>query len=116
MGEFLGGRNDYGLDFRGETTVRIRNGAFGLEIEHIPYSSYYMLDTKRLAGVDSQVVVLYDPDVVHPRNGLAYYLQTLPVGEESPLVLIDAHGDDDLVEHSQGSFQNVEMSCGKGVE
>ena len=116
MGELLGSRNYYRLDIRSKLAVCICNRAFGLEIDHVPDTSDDMMDTQLAALVDRKVVILDDADTFHACCSLPDDVHSFFVREESPLVYIDSHGNDNLIEHRQGSLENVQMSCSERVE
>ena len=116
MRELLGGRDDDRLDLRRDTAVGIGDSALVLEVEHIAHAAHYVLDTELTAGVDGQAVVLDNPDTVKSGDSLPDDIHPLVHVEEPALILVDTNGHDHLVEHGQGAFQDIEMSCGKGIE
>lgn len=116
MCELLGSRDYDGLDVWSQLAVGIGYRSLCLEIDHIPYPSYYMLYTQFLAGVDGKVVIFYHPYSLKPCSGLADDLHPLVCAEEPVLVDIDTYGYDYFIEHGQGTFQYVQMPCGKRVE
>lgn len=107
MGEFLGGRNDYGLDFGGQAAIGIGNGTLGLEVDHIPYAAHDVAYAQFAAGVDGEVGIFDDPYVGHAGSGTANYFEFLLVGEEAAFVLVDTHGDYDLIEHGEGASKDI---------
>ncbi len=116
MRELLRRRYNDGIYFRSKFSVRISNGAFGLEIYHIAHASDYMIDTQFLASIHSQIVVLYDAYTVEPLDYLTDNVYTLVHIKETALVLIDSHSDHDFVKHRQSTFQNIKMSQRKRVK
>ena len=114
--ELLCCRDDNGLHIRSQTAVRIGDGALRLEIYHVADSPDDVTDAKFTALVDGQVVVLDDADALQPDSRLSDDLDPLLVREEASLVYIDSHSHDHFVEHGQGSFQDIEMSCSERVK
>ena len=116
MGEFLGRGNDYGLDFRGQPPVHVRNGPLRLEVEHVPHSTDDMPDTQLTAGIDGKVVVFDNPDSGQAADSLGYDVHPLVHREEPGLVLVDTDGHDDFVEHGQSPLEYIQVSCGEWIE
>ena len=116
MCELLGGRYDYGLDIGGKTPVGIRDRPFVFEVQHVAYTPDDMVYTKFTAGIDGKVVVLYHFDALHTLGYLSDYVNPLVHGEETSLVLVDTHCYDNLIEHRQSPFEDIEMSGSEWIE
>lgn len=116
MGKLLGGRYYYGLDLGSEPAVSVRDCALILEIKHVAHASYDMVYTHLAAHVDRETIIVDYADTFDPIDGLAYDVHPLFSIEEATLVLVDADGDDNPVEHRQRPLENVEMAGGERVE
>ena len=114
--KLLSSRDYDGLDIWCELAVCVRDGALRFEIDHVSHASDHVVDAVLVAGVDGQIVILYDADAVQALNCLTYNVYALIHVEESALVLIYAYGHDYFIEHGQCSFENVQMACRKRVE
>ena len=116
MRELLGRRDDDGLDVRGQAAVRVGDGALGLEVDHVPHAADDVVDAQLVAGVDREVLILDDRHAGQPFGGLPDDAQALVHVEEAALVLVDAHGDDDFVEHRERAFEDIQMAGRERVE
>ena len=116
MGKLLGRRDDDGFNLGSQAAVCVGDGPFVFKIEHVAHAPHYVAYAKVAADVDGKSVVLNDFDILKPGSGLAYDALFLIVGIKAPLVLVDADGNDHVVEHCKGAPQDVEVTCGKGVE
>ena len=116
MGELLGGRDYDRFDVRSKAPVGIGYRPLVLEIQHIAYASHYMLDAEFAALVDRQRVVFYYLNTFKAISYLTDYVNPLVHREESPLVLVDTDRHDYLVEHREGALEDIEVTCGEGIE
>lgn len=116
VGELLRSRDYYGFDLGSETAVGIRDAALVFEVEHVPDAPDYVAYAELAADVYGEPVVIDDLHSLNAGRGLTDYLQFLLSGEESALVLVDTYCNYDLVEHSEGAAEYVEMPFGKRIE
>ena len=116
VGELLGCRDYDGLDIRGQAPVGIGYRPLVLEIQHVPDTPDYVMDSQFPARIDSEGVVFYD---VHPFKvtyDLTDDVHSLFHREESPLVLVDTHSHGNLVEHRKGPLEDIEMAGSEWIE
>jgi len=116
VGELLRGRYDDGLYFRGKPSVGVGYGTLILEVEHVPDSSHDVTYSELPAYIHGESVILDDADSFHVLHGLPDDVQSLFVGEEAPLVLVDAYRDYNSVKHGEGTPEDVQVPCCKWVE
>jgi hypothetical protein len=116
MGEFLGGRDDDGLNIRGQAAVGIRYAALILEIKHVAHAADYVMYAKFAADVDGKSIVIDYADALHAGCGLADNVYLLLGREESALILVDTNCHHDLIEHRERARENIEVPFGKRIE
>ena len=117
MGKLLGRRDDDGLDLRGQAAVGVRNGFLVVEVHHVADAADDMPDAQLAADLDGQAVIGHDAHAVgHVGGGLPDDIHFLFVREEAAFVLVDTDGDNDLIEHRQGTAENVEVPRGEWIE
>ena len=116
MCKLLGSRNDHGLYLGSDAAVGIGDGAFVLEIEHVAHSSDDMMDAELTACIYCEAVVFRDTHALHTGRRLTDYVHALVHVEEAAFILVDTDRHHYLVEHREGSLENIEMACGKRIE
>ena len=116
MSELLCSRDDDRLYVRSEAPVGVGYRPLVLEIEHIAYASHYMLDAEFAALVDRKGVVFDYFNTFESLSYLTDYVNPLVHRKESPLVLVDTDRHDYLVEHREGTLEDIEVTCGEGIE
>ena len=116
MRKLLSCRYDDGLDIRSKPAVGIGNGPFSLKVDHIPYTSYYMIDAKLTTDVDCELIILNHPHSFQSLCCLINNLNSFLIWEESPLVDVHTHSYHNLIKHCKSPLQNVEMAGSKRIE
>ena len=116
MRKLLGSRYDDSLDVVSELTVRISNGSFCLEIDHIPDTTHDMPYAELTACIDRKVVIVDDGDAFKAGNSLSDDVHLLVKREESPLVYVYTHSNNDFIKHGQSPLQDIEMACCERIE
>lgn len=116
MCKLLSSRDDDSLDVRSKLTVRIGNGSLRLEIDHIPDATYDMPYAKFTACIDCKIVIVDNADTFKSGSSLSDDVHLLVKREESPLVYVYTHSNNDFIKHGQSPLQDIEMACCERIE
>lgn len=116
VGELLRRGDDNGFNIRGKASVSIRYRTFIVEIDHVSDAAHNVMDSQLAADVDGKAVIGHDFHTSHALASLAYYVETGFLAVEAAFVLIDTDSHNDIVEHGECTFEDIEMTRSERVE